>query len=138
MSNFLADDLDNIIEHGSIAPDVNQILVHAGNTPAELISYCENKGILIEAYSTIAHGKILNNPAVAAIAEQYGVSVPQLCIRYTIQLDTVSLPKTANPDHIRTNADIDFTITDGDMDALRNLDERDYGEHATFPVYSGK
>jgi diketogulonate reductase-like aldo/keto reductase len=66
------------------------------------------------------------------------VSVPQLCIRYTIQLGTVSLPKTANPDHMRSNAEIDFDISAADLEALRNLDEKSYGEHAVFPVYSGK
>lgn len=138
VSNFLQADLDNIIEHGTVIPHVNQILVHAGNTPAELIAYCEEKNILIEAYSPIAHGEILNNKDVAAIAERYGVSVPQLCIRYTIQLGAVSLPKTANPDHMRANAEIDFTITEADMQALRNLNERDYGQSSAFPVYGGK
>ena len=75
---------------------------------------------------------------VAAIAERYGVSVPQLCIRYTLQLGTVSLPKTADPDHLRANAQVDFVISEEDMDALRHLDERDYGASAAFPVYSGK
>src|SRR5690625_81770 len=138
VSNFQPADLENILEHGAIAPHVNQILVHAGNTPVDLISYCQSKDILVQAYSPIAHGAILNNPEVAAIAEQYGVSVPQLCIRYTLQLGTVSLPKTANPDHMRANAQVDFTITDQDMDSLRTLDATDYGEHAVFPVYSGK
>lgn len=138
VSNFLPADLDNIIEHGTVTPHVNQILVHAGNTPAELIDYCQGKGILVEAYSPIAHGEILDNQVVASIADRYGVTVPQVCIRYTIQLGTVSLPKTANPDHMRTNAEVDFAISDEDMTTLRNLDEKDYGEHAAFPVYSGK
>ncbi|MFE5566592.1 aldo/keto reductase [Amycolatopsis japonica] len=138
VSNFLHTDLENILQNGTIAPHVNQILVHAGNTPAELIAYCQDKDILVEAYSPIAHGEILNNPAVAAVAEKYGVSVPQLCIRYTLQLGTVSLPKTANPDHMLSNAQVDFVITDQDMDTLRNLDERDYGDSSAFPVYSGK
>jgi diketogulonate reductase-like aldo/keto reductase len=138
VSNFLQADLENILEHGTIAPHVNQILVHAGNTPSELIAYCQSKGILVEAYSPIAHGEILNNQDIATIAGKYGASVPQLCIRYTVQLGTVSLPKTANPDHMRSNAEIDFTITDEDMEALRTLDETNYGEHAAFPVYSGK
>jgi len=138
VSNFQPADLENILEHSTIAPHVNQILVHAGNTPVDLIAYCQSKDILVQAYSPIAHGAILNNPEVAAIAEQYGVSVPQLCIRYTLQLGTVSLPKTANPDHMRANARVDFTITDQDMDSLRTLDATDYGEHAVFPVYSGK
>lgn len=66
------------------------------------------------------------------------MSVPQLCIRYTIQLGTVSLPKTANPGHMRTNAEIDFGISDEDMEVLQDLDEKNYGKHAAFPVYSGK
>jgi len=138
VSNFLPEDLDNILEHGTVAPHVNQILVHAGNTPSALLEYCAAKDILVEAYSPIAHGEILKNAHVAAIAEKYGVSVPQLCIRYTLQLGTVSLPKTANPDHMRSNAQVDFTISDEDMRALRELDESDYGDASAFPVYSGK
>jgi diketogulonate reductase-like aldo/keto reductase len=138
VSNFLQTDLENILQRGTVAPHVNQILVHAGNTPSELIDYCRSKGIVVEAYSPIAHGEILKNQDVAAIAEKYGATVPQLCIRYTLQLATVSLPKTANPDHMRSNAQVDFTISDEDMEALRTLDEKDYGEHAAFPVYSGK
>jgi diketogulonate reductase-like aldo/keto reductase len=138
VSNFLQADLENILQHGTVAPHVNQILVHAGNTPAELIDYCQSKNIAVEAYSPIAHGEILKNQDIAAIAERYRVSVPQLCIRYTLQLGTVSLPKTANPDHMRSNAQVDFEISDEDMDALRHLDEKNYGDHAAFPVYSGK
>ncbi|MFT4082504.1 MAG: aldo/keto reductase [Nocardioides sp.] len=138
VSNFLPADLDNILQNSTIAPHVNQILVHAGNTPSELIGYCQSKGILVEAYSPIAHGEILGNAELATIAERYAVSVPQLCIRYTLQLGTVSLPKTANADHMRTNAQVDFTISDEDMNALRSLDERDYGDSTAFPVYSGK
>jgi diketogulonate reductase-like aldo/keto reductase len=138
VSNFLQADLENILEHGTVAPHVNQILVHAGNTPTGLIDYCQSRGIAVESYSPIAHGEILKNQDIAGIAEKYRASVPQLCIRYTLQLGTVSLPKTANPDHMRSNAEINFTISDDDMETLRTLDEKDYGEHAAFPVYSGK
>lgn len=138
VSNFLRDDLENILGSGTVAPHVNQILVHAGNTPAELIEYCQDRGILVEAYSPIAHGEILNNEHLTAIADKYDVSVPQLCIRYTIQLGTVSLPKTANPEHMRSNAALDFVIAEADMQALRDFDERNYGPSRSFPVYSGK
>ena len=138
VSNFLQPDLENILEGGTVVPHVNQLLAHVGNTPTDLIAFCESRGILVEAYSPIAHGEMLKNPAVAAMAEQYGVSVPQLCIRYTLQLGTVSLPKTANPDHMRANAEVDFVISDGDMAALRDLRADEYGEHSVFPVYSGK
>ncbi|TSD97224.1 aldo/keto reductase [Skermania sp. ID1734] len=138
VSNFEEADLENILSSGTVAPHVNQLLVHAGNTPADLLAYCEGRNILVEAYSPIAHGEILENADVVAMSKKYGVSVPQLCIRYTLQLGTVSLPKTANPEHMRSNAEVDFVISDADMDALRNLHARDYGDSSVFPVYSGK
>ncbi|MFE3032475.1 aldo/keto reductase [Streptomyces canus] len=138
VSNFEQQDVENILKGATVAPHVNQLLVHAGNTPSELLDYCKGKQILVEAYSPIAHGAILDNAQVKAMADKYGVSVPQLCIRYTLQLGTVSLPKTANPEHMRSNAAVDFEISDADMDALRNLRDVDYGEHRAFPVYSGK
>ncbi|MXP22678.1 aldo/keto reductase [Gordonia sp. HNM0687] len=138
VSNFQQNDLDNIISEGTVAPHVNQILVHAGNTPSDLIAYCESHDILVEAYSPIGHGAVLKNSEIAAMAQRYGVSVPQLCIRYTVQLGAVSLPKTANPDHMRSNAQIDFTISGEDMTALRSLRIADYGDASAFPVFSGK
>lgn len=138
VSNFLQEDLDSLLETAEIVPHVNQLLVHAGNTPSDLLACCEEKQILVEAYSPIAHGAILQNAEVRAMAERYRVSVPQLCIRYTLQLATVSLPKTANPEHMRANAGVGFEISETDMAALRGLRDVDYGEHSAFPVYSGK
>ena len=138
VSNFREHDLENILENGTVAPHVNQLLAHVGNTPSELIDYCQNKGIVVEAYSPIAHGEMLKNSDVRAMAEAYSVSVPQLCIRYTLQLGTVSLPKTANAEHMRSNAEVDFVISDDDMAALAGMDAKDYGENSEFPVYSGK
>lgn len=138
VSNFQQHDLENILATAAVVPHVNQLLVHAGNTPSELIAYCESKQILVESYSPIAHGEILENPVVQAMAEKYDVTVPQLCIRYTLQLGTVSLPKTANPEHMRSNAEVDFEISAADMSALRDLHAQDYGDSSAFPVYSGK
>ncbi|MEE4024035.1 aldo/keto reductase [Gordonia sp. PKS22-38] len=138
VSNFEQGDLENILANGTVTPHVNQILVHVGNTPSELIAYCESKNILVEGYSPIGHGEVLKNKDVAAMAERYEVSIPQLCIRYNLQLGAVPLPKTANPDHMRSNADIDFVISDADMDALRAVRIEDYGDASAFPVFSGK
>ena len=137
VSNFLQEDLEKLLEGSASIPHVNQVLVHAGNTPSELMAYCANRNILVEAYSPIAHGEILRNPDVQAMAGKYGVSVPQLCIRYTLQLGAVSLPKTENPDHMRSNADVDFVIAESDMIALRELRARDYGASSVFPIYGG-
>lgn len=138
VSNFEQPDIENILGASSLAPQVNQLLVHVGNTPAELLAYCQSQNILVEAYSPIGHGAILKNRDLEEMAKRYDVSVPQLCLRYTMQLGTVPLPKTSNPEHMRSNADLDFTISDDDMGVLRNVHVRDYGEYGKFPVFSGK
>ena len=136
VSNFEKVDLDNILDNCAVEPMVNQILAHVSNTPFELIEYCQSKGIVVEAYSPIAHGAILDNPQIAEIAEKYGVNVPQLCIRYCLQLGTLPLPKTGNPAHMKSNAAVDFTISDTDMEALKTTDRiKNYGEASVFPVF---
>ena len=97
VSNFLKDDLENLLSACKVRPMVNQILTHIANTPLELIDFCRENGILCEAYSPIAHGEALKNAAVARMAEGYGVTPAQLCVRYVLQLGMVALPKTGNP-----------------------------------------
>ncbi len=138
VSNFEKADLDNILESSSVSPMVNQILVHISNTPHELIQHTQDKGILVEAYSPVAHGELLKNQGVAEIARAYGVTIPQLGIRYVLQLGLLALPKTANPEHMKNNADVDFVISDADMDRLKNVPQiENYGEASMFPVYGG-
>lgn len=138
VSNFTNDDVDALVDGANVTPHVNQVLVHAGNTPQDILSYSEERGIQIQGYSPMGHGEILDNETIGALAEKYGVTVPQLAIRYVIQLGTVALPKTANPDHMKANADVDFEISADDMETLKALEDRDYGEASVFPVYSGK
>ena len=139
VSNFEQVDLENLMEHGTIKPMVNQILAHVSNTPFELIEYCQNKDILVEAYSLVAHGEILKNQEITVLAEKYHVSVAQLCIRYCVQLGMLPLPKTINPDHMRNNSELDFEISDPDMDALKKIRRiKNYGDASLFPVFGGK
>lgn len=121
VSNFLVDDLQNILEDCRIRPMVNQILLHVGETPHELLSFCKEQDILVEAYSPIAHGAALKDEAVGEVARRYGVTIPQLCIRYTLQLGAVSLPKSSNPEHIKSNAQLGFVISDDDMGKLAGI-----------------
>ena len=118
---------------------VNQILLHISNTPLDLINYCNEQGIVVEAYSPIGHGEILNQPSIKEMADKYHVSVAQLCIRYTLQLGAISLPKTANPEHLKTNSDVDFVISDEDMETLKHFKQiESYGKSSGVPVYGGK
>ena len=139
VSNFQIEDIESLMETAKVKPMVNQILCHISNTPLELIDYCQKNDIAVEADSPIAHGEILSQPEIKAIADKYGVSVPQLCIRYTLQLGTISLPKTENPEHMKSNAEVDFTISEEDMEVLKNFKKiENYGESSGFPVYGGK
>lgn len=139
VSNFLKEDLDNILEDCTIKPMVNQILAHVSNTPFELIDYCKSKDILVEAYSPIGHGEILNNEVLINMANKYNVSVSALCIKYVLALGLVALPKTANVKHMKDNINLDFKLSNEDLETLKNIEHiKDYGEHSFFPVFSGK
>lgn len=139
LSNFQIHDIENILKVAQIKPMVNQILLHISNTPTELVEYCQKNDIVVESYSPMAHGEILNHKEIADMAKKYKVSVPRLCIKYTLQLGTVSLPKTANPEHMKSNSDLDFEISSEDMEKLKNFKKiESYGNSSIFPVYGGK
>jgi diketogulonate reductase-like aldo/keto reductase len=138
VSNFEREDIDNLLGACNVKPMVNQILVHIANTPHELISYSQQQELLVEAYSPIAHGELLKNERVREIADKYDMSVPQLSIRYTLQLGLLPLPKTENPEHMKSNAQVDFEISNEDLETLKSIDPLDdYGEANAMPVFGG-
>ncbi|KAG4088721.1 NADP-dependent oxidoreductase domain-containing protein [Neocallimastix lanati (nom. inval.)] len=122
VSNFWKRDIENILKHGTVRPAVNQILVHISNTPFKLIEYCQSEGIAVEAFSPMGHGGIIDNPVLAEMAKSYNKSVAQLCIRYIVQLGLIVLPKSSNPDHIKSNGEVDFVISDKDMETLKKIE----------------
>lgn len=139
VSNFQQADIENILATCEVKPMINQVLAHISNTPFELIDYCTKNDMLVEAYSPVAHGELLKNEAITKMAEKYGVSVPQLSIRYCLELGLLPLPKTANPAHMKNNADVDFSISKEDMEVLKKFDKiENYGAASMFPVYGGK
>ena len=135
VANFEQDDLEDLFEHGEIKPMVDQVLCHIGNTPFELIDFCRSNDVLVEAYSPIAHGAILGNATVEDMSDKYGVSVARLCLRYDLQLGTVPLPKSENPEHIASNTEVDFEISEEDMDTLEAVSGIDYGESSKFSCF---
>ncbi|MBS1982485.1 MAG: aldo/keto reductase, partial [Bacteroidetes bacterium] len=136
VSNFEQTDLDNILNNCAVKPMVNQILAHISNTPKALIQYCQDKQILVEAYSPFGHGELFKNQQVQTIAKKYNVTISQLAIRYCLQLGLLPLPKTANPQHMKTNAEVDFIISEADMNVLENIQPIDsYGEYSKFAVF---
>jgi diketogulonate reductase-like aldo/keto reductase len=128
VSNFDPDDLASLLPACTTTPMVNQIRWFIGLDPSATVEACEAAGIVVEAYSPFAHGLIVNHPEIADIAARYGVSAPQLCIRYLLQLGAVVLPKATTPAHIQQNAELDFEISGDDMDVLSAM--RDTEKHS--------
>ncbi len=123
VSNFLPCDIENIMSSCRIKPMVNQICLYIGNTYKELVDYCQENGILVEAYSPIAHGRALNDHRILDMAEKYNVTPAQLCVRYALQLGTLPLPKAINPEHMKNNTEVDFNISSEDMELLKTIKE---------------
>jgi diketogulonate reductase-like aldo/keto reductase len=128
VSNFESDDLDSLLPACQTKPMVNQIRWFIGLDPSDTVQKCTEHDIVVEAYSPFAHGLIVNHPEISAIAARYGVSAPQLCIRYLLQKDAVVLPKATSTPHIQQNAELDFEISAADMadlDAMRDTEQHE-------------
>lgn len=121
VSNFEIDDLVNLIENVEVKPMLNQIKYHIGHRDEQLVQFCQEHDIVVEAYSPIGTGKLLSNPALQDLAEKYNKTVAQIAIRYCYQKGLVVLPKSVHENYIDNNADIDFEILATDMDYLNKL-----------------
>ena len=105
-----------------VQPMVNQIEFHPGQMQEETLQYCKEHGILVEAWSPLGTGRMLNNETLKTIAGKYKKSVAQLCIRWCLQNGVLPLPKSVTPSRIKENAAVfDFEITAEDMSAINSM-----------------
>lgn len=121
VSNFEIGDLENLFESAKIKPMLNQIKYHIGRRDEELVQFCQENDMVVEAYSPIGTGKLLNNPDIQKIADKYNKSTAQISIRYAYQKGLVVLPKSVHEEYISDNAAIDFEISVPDLDFLNRL-----------------
>lgn len=121
VSNFHVNDILPLIEATNFKPMVNQIRYFIGNTQDVITNYCQQNDILIEAYSPLATGSILDNEEIKKLSNKYQKSPAQICIRYCLQKDTLPLPKSVNEGRISSNIDLDFVIEESDMQYLDSL-----------------
>ena len=122
VSNFNCYDLDNIINNSKIVPMVNQVYCCPGSRRFDLEEYCHKYNILIEAYSPFATGRIFKSTELKEIAAKYNVSVAQLALRWCLQRKTLPLPKSVNEERIIANLDINFDISEEDLDRIDKVD----------------
>ena len=121
VSNFHVKDIKAIVEATGFVPAINQIRYFIGNTQNEITEYCQANNILVEAYSPLATGALVEHSDLTKLAEKYGVSIPQLCIRFCVENGTLPLPKSVNEARIKANLEIDFEISKEDMEYLNSL-----------------
>ena len=129
VSNFHEKDIRPLIEATGVKPMVNQIRFFIGNTQEPITKYCQENDILVEAYSPLATGKIVDNPKLKDIAEKYNTSIPKICIRYCIERGTLPLPKSVKQHRIIDNLDVNFTIEKEDMDYLNSIVDTENKRH---------
>lgn len=116
VSNFLPHHIDELMQTADEKPCIDQIEYHPGFGDRETTAYCRKNGIALEGYSPLGCGKVFAVDALKEIADAAGVSVAQLCIRWSIQKGVVTIPKSVTPERIKANADVfGFTISDDDM-----------------------
>lgn len=122
ISNFCERHIDELLKTAKIKPMVNQIKVCPGQPQKQLADYSRSLGMVVEGYSPLGTGGIFKNAEIKQLAEKYGRTIAQVCIRWCLQQGVVPLPKSVNPARIEENSKIfDFNLSDEDLERIANL-----------------
>lgn len=122
VSNFFHEHLDALLQTANVSPALNQIEFHPGYWQQELVEYCKNQNITVEAWSPLARGEVFGNEILEKIAENYNKSVAQVCLRWIVQHNVVTIPKSSSPDRIEENINVfDFELSDHEMNQINKL-----------------
>lgn len=125
ISNFLVHYMEPLMETAQILPMVNQLEIHPCFVPEEEVKYCRNHNIVIEAWAPFMQGKAFEIPLLSEIARKYGITIAQLCVRWSLQMGFIPLPKSEKRERIINQGDIfGFEISEEDlkrMMALRSI-----------------
>lgn len=123
VSNYMVSHLKEMEGYATVAPAVNQIELHVFLQMPDVVNYCKKQGIIVEAYSPLAHGHGIDDPVLASIAKKYVKTNAQIMLRWCIEIGTVPLPKSTHADRIKENFEIfDFKLDASDMAKLKKLD----------------
>lgn len=124
VSNYTVRHLEEMQVYAKIVPAVNQVELHVFLQQPELIHYCREHGIAVEAYSPLAHAQIMDNPIVIAIAQKHKKSYAQIMLRWLIEKQLVVIPKSITPERIKENFSVfDFALDREDMEQIETLDQ---------------
>jgi diketogulonate reductase-like aldo/keto reductase len=122
VSNFHPRHIDALLKTASVPPQANQIRLCPGDTQDDVTGYCRSRGILPEAYSPLGTGAIFDVPLLRELAQKYKKSIAQICIRWSLQMEFLPLPKSVTPERIRENARVfDFELSAEDVKTIAAL-----------------
>lgn len=122
VSNFLIHHLKPLVEKAEILPMINQLEVHPGQNQQEIVEFCRENNILVEAWGPLGAGKMIDNKDLVEIAQKYNKSVAQICIKWCLEQNIIPLPKTVNETRMKENLDVyDFTILENDIKRINQL-----------------
>ena len=134
VSNFQVAHLERLAAEADVAPAVNQIELHPYFLNEEVRAYGEAQGIATEAWSPIAQGAVLGDPAITAIAERLGRSPAQVVLRWHLQRGSIVFPKSTTPARIEENLRLfDFELEPADVAAIERLDRGEEGRTGPHP-----
>ncbi|WEG14824.1 aldo/keto reductase [Pullulanibacillus sp. KACC 23026] len=124
VSNFKEHYLQQLIDQCEIVPMVNQVEYHPRFNQAELHDFCKKHQIQLEAWSPLMQGGLLDNPTLIEIGKKYGKSPAQVILRWDLQTEVVTIPKSIKPHRIIENADVfDFELSEEDMANIASLNQ---------------
>lgn len=124
VSNFHVHHLEKLLKQATIVPAINQIEFQPRLTQVEVREFCKKHGIQVEAWSPLMNGEILNDPTLIEIANQHNKSTAQIILKWDLQNDVITIPKSITPSRIRENIDIfDFTLSREDLEKISSLNE---------------
>jgi diketogulonate reductase-like aldo/keto reductase len=131
VSNFLIHHLEDLLQHAEIVPMVNQVECHPYLQQQELQDFCKKQNIWYEAWSPLMQGKINQVPLMNELAKKYGKTEAQIVLRWDLQKDIITIPKSVHKERIQENANIfDFELSGDDMQRINELDRgKHYGAH---------
>lgn len=135
VSNFNIHHLEDILREGEVKPVINQVEYHPHLTQVELQEFCEREGIQLEAWSPLKKGELLGDPVIQRLAEKHQKTPAQIILRWDIQNNVLTIPKSIKEHRIIENADIfDFSLEEEDMQEINglNINSRSGADPETF------
>jgi 2,5-diketo-D-gluconate reductase A len=141
VSNFQVEHLERLAAESDVVPAVNQIELHPYLLNEEVRAYGESHGVATEAWSPIAQGQVLDDPAIVEIAQRLGRTPAQVVLRWHIERASIVFPKSTTPERIRENFELfDFELEPGDVERIEALDRGEAGRTGPHPdrfAYAG-